>query len=284
MTTYAVTGATGGLGNHAVRGLLRDGVPAGNIVALVRNADKAADLAALGVQVRVADYSQAQTLPAALAGVDRLLLVSSSEVGARVAQHAAVIDAATAAGVSLLVYTSAPRADTTALPLAPEHKATEELIRASGLPFTILRNNWYFENYTSQVAQYVERGAIVDATGSGRVAGAARADYADAAVAVLIGSGHENAIYELGGPAFSMDDLAAAVSEASAVAVTHTSVSPDELVGILSGAGLDAGTAAFVAALDQSIANGDLDSDSTDLERLIGRPTTRLIDAIRAAL
>ena len=115
----------------------------------------AADLAALGVQIRVADYSQAQTLPAALAGVDRLLLVSGSEVGARIAQHRAVIDAAKAAGVSLLVYTSAPRADTTALPIAPEHKVTEELLRASGIPFTVLRNNWYFENYTRQVAQYV---------------------------------------------------------------------------------------------------------------------------------
>jgi NAD(P)H dehydrogenase (quinone) len=284
MTTYAVTGATGGFGNLVVRALLRDGVPAGDIVAVVRNPDKAADLSALGVQVRTADYSQPQTLPAALAGVDRVLLVSGSEVGARVAQHGAVIDAAKAAGASLLVYTSAPRADTTALPLAPEHKATEELVRASGIPFVVLRNNWYLENYTGQIAQYIERGAIVDATGSGRVAGAARADYADAAAAVLIASGPQNATYELGGPAFSIDDLAAAVSEAAGVEVRHTSVSPDELIGILTGAGLDPGTAQFVAALDQSIANGDLDSDGTDLERLIGRPTTPLIDAVRAAV
>ncbi len=209
-----VTGATGHLGRLVVHGLLKK-VPAREIVAAVRSPEKAADLAASGVQVREADYSKPETLAAALAGADRLLLISSSEVGKRAQQHAAVIDAAKRAGVGLIAYTSCLRADTSKLGLAAEHKATEERIRVSGLPYVFLRNGWYLENYTEHLGPALEHGAIPGSAGKGRVAAAARADYAAAAVAVLTATGNEKKIYELAGDfPFTMAELAVGGLEA----------------------------------------------------------------------
>lgn len=284
MPRYAVTAATGQLGRLVVAALLDSGVPAAEVAAIVRTPAAAADLGALGVEVREGDYSRPDTLPAALDGVGVLLLISGTEIGRRVAQHAAVVDAARAAGVARIAYTSVLRADTTELVLAPEHRATEDVIRGSGLPFTFLRNGWYTEVYTAQLARYLARGHIVGATGNGRVAAAARADYAAAAAAVLTGEGHENAVYELGGTPFTMTDLAAAITEATGTRVAYEDVPAAELPGILQGDGLDEGTAQFVAALDEATARGDLDTSSADLERLIGRPTTPLADVVRAAV
>jgi NAD(P)H dehydrogenase (quinone) len=285
MTTYAVTGASGPFGRHAISGLIEAGVPASDIVALVRTPSKVQDLADQGVQVRAADYSDASTLPGALAGVDTLLLVSGSEVGQRIAQHTNVIDAAKGAGVSRVVYTSAPRADTTELVLAPEHKATEEALRASGVAFTILRNGWYIENYLGQLEQYKATGEIVGAAGDGLVSGAPRADFAAAAASALVQPGHENAVYELGGaPAFTMTDLAAALSEATGTTIVYRDVTPDELTAILEGVGLDAGTAGFVTALDVATKRGDLFVDSGDLQRLLGRESTPLAEVVAAAV
>jgi NAD(P)H dehydrogenase (quinone) len=284
MTTYAVTGATGHLGSLAIEALLERGVPVGEIVAVVRDPEKAAPLAGRGVQVRRGDYAAPETLRAALAGVDRLLLVSGNEVGKRVDQHRNVIDAAKGAGVALIAYTSITRADTTGSPLAPEHKATEELLAASGVPHTLLRNNWYVENYTAQLADYLSRGAIVAAAGEGRVAGAARRDYAEAAAVVLTGEGHAGKVYELAGTPFTFKELAATITEAGGREVEYRPVSPAELTGALTAAGLDEGTAGFVVALDESIARGDLDSERTDLPELLGRPLTPVADVVRAAL
>jgi NAD(P)H dehydrogenase (quinone) len=284
MSQYAVTGATGHLGRLIIGDLIDAGVPAADITAIVRDAGKATDLAGRGVQIQVADYTQPGTLATALAGTGTLMFVSGSEAGQRLPQHRAVIDAAKAAGVTRIVYTSLLRADISGLPLAPEHKATEELLRASGIPFTILRNSWYTENYTAQLPQYLQQGAITAAAGDGRIAAATRADYAAAAVAVLTGTGHENAVYELGGTPFTLSDLAGAVTEATGTKVIYNAVTTPELVTVLTGAGLDAGTAAFVAALDEGTARGDLDTTSTDLATLTGRPSTPLADAIKAAL
>lgn len=183
-----------------------------------------------------------------------------------------------------IVYTSILRADTSEISLAPDHKATEELIRASGLPFTVLRNSWYTENYTTQVGQYLARGAVTSATEDTPVAAATRADYAAAAAAVMTGNGHAGAVYELGGTPFTMTDLAAAITDATGTAVVHSQVSATELTAILRGVGLDEGTAQFVAGLDVATARGDLDTSSEDLMRLLGRPSTPLADAVRAAL
>ena len=281
--TIAVTGATGQLGRLVLDELLTSQEP-DSLVAIVRDAAKARELVARGVQVRVADYSDPAALEAALTGVDRLLLVSGSEVGSRVAQHGAVIDAAKAAGVGQLVYTSAPKADDTPLVLAPEHAATEALIQESGVPFTILRNNWYTENYLDTARQAAVTGEVVGSAGNGRVASASRVDFAEAAAVVLTTDGHLGRTYELAGDvAWTFDDFAAVLSEVAGRPVTYRSVSTEEHTAILQGFGLDAGTAGFVAALDANIRDGALDSASTDLRDLIGRPTTPLLQALTSA-
>jgi NAD(P)H dehydrogenase (quinone) len=280
VTTIGVTGVTGHLGRLAAAELLSRG--ADRVVGLARSPEKAPDLA--GLEVRLGDYDRPSTLVEALAGVDVLLFVSGSEVGKRVAQHTAVIEAAKAAGVGRVIYTSAPRATDTALPVAPEHKATEEVLRASGLTWTILRNNWYVENYTAQLGRYLAEGAIVGAAGDGRVGAAPLADFAAAAVAAVVGDGHEGKVYELGGPPFTFAELAATITEVTGTKVAYRTVTVAELVAALTAHGLDAGTAGFLASLDEAIARGDLDVPSDDLPNLLGRPVTPLADAIRAAL
>lgn len=284
MTTYAITGATGRLGRLVVETLLSGGTSPSDIVAIVRTPSKAADLADAGVQVRRGDYTAQGDWAAALAGVDTLLLISSSEVGQRVSQHEVVINAAKAAGVTRIAYTSILRADSTEIALAPDHRATEELLLDSGLTYTFLRNSWYLENYTAQLGQYLADRAITSASGDGRIAAAVRADYAAAAAAALVGSGHENKIYELGGAAFTLGELAALVTELSGTEVEYRSITGAELIGLLTAAGVDAGTAGFVAALDEATARGDLDTDSADLVTLIGRPSTPIREVVQAAL
>lgn len=206
-------------------------------------------------------------------------------MGKRVAQHQNVIDAAVAAGVPHLIYTSAPRATTSALVLAPEHKTTEEAILASGLTSTILRNGWYTENYLGQLATAKQTGTIVAAAGDGRVASASRADFAAGAVAVLVGAGHEGRVYELSGDyAWNYDELAAAVATVIGKPVTYQPVSGTELIRILTESGLDDNTAQFVAALDANTSAGLLAETSGELSALIGRPTTPLLDTLRSGV
>jgi NAD(P)H dehydrogenase (quinone) len=283
MTVYAVTGATGHLGRLVVEELLSRGVPAADLVAVVRTPGKAADLAERGVQVREGDYSRPETLPTALAGVQRLLLISGSEPGGRVAQHTAVVDAAKAAGVERITYTSILKADDTTNPLAGEHQATEQVLRASGIPVTLLRNGWYTENYTEQLEQYLQRGEIVGAAADGKVSAAPRADFAAAAAAALLADSDGDAVHELGGPAFDFTELAAAISDVTGTKVAYRNLSVEGYEAELHTAGLDAGTAGFVAGIDASIAAGDLATDSDDLTRLLGRPVTPLADVVRAA-
>jgi len=279
--TILVTGATGQLGRLVIASLLERGADPQSIVAGARDVAKAADL---GVRVAKLDYNEPESVTAALDGADEVLLISGSEVGKRTEQHKAVIDAAVAAGVTKFVYTSAPKATTSTLVLAPEHKATEELIAASGLPAVILRNNWYTENYVGDVASAAETGVIAAGAGDGRVASASRRDYAEAAAVVLLEDGHIGEVYEVGGDvAWNFAELAEAASEISGRPVEYQALSFDEQVAVLTGAGLDAGTAQFVATLSADIAGGALaDTDGT-LSRLIGRPTTPLITGLRSA-
>ncbi|WP_046012479.1 SDR family oxidoreductase [Microbacterium sp. SA39] len=278
--TILVTGATGNLGRLIIASLLERGADPQSIVAGVRDIAKAADL---GVPAVHLDYTDAASIAAAMEGVDSVVLVSSSEVGQRVDQHRAVIDAAAAAGVSKFVYTSAPKATTSDLVLAPDHKATEELIAASGLPSVILRNNWYTENYAADLVRASETGVLAAGVGDGRVASASRRDFADAAAVVLLEDGHIGKVYELGGDvAWNYGDLAAAISEITGRPVTYQPLTPEEQSAALGAAGLDAGTVGFVVALDAGIRSGALaDTDGT-LARLIGRPTTPLIEGLRA--
>lgn len=283
MTTYAVTGATGQLGALVIDALLDQDVNPADIVAIVRNPAKTAGLSERGITIRQADYTEPDTLAAALVGVDNLLLISGSEVGQRVAQHTNVVEAAQAAGVRRIAYTSVLRADTTALVLAPEHKATEAVIRDSGIDFTFLRNGWYTENYTGQLGQYLQAGAIFGAAGDAKVAAATRADFAAAAAIVLTGEGHENKVYELGGRSFGFVELAAAVSQVTGRDIPYRNVGLADYQQGLIAAGLDEGTAVFLTALEANTAAGDLDTDSEDLAKLLGRPVTSLPEAVRAA-
>lgn len=282
--TIVITGATGQLGALVIDALLRGGTPADEIVGTGRNEQRLAELQERGIRTVVADYSDGAVLEAAFAGADAVLLISGSEVGQRVAQHASVIAAAKAAGVGRLVYTSAPAATSSALILAPEHKATEELIAASGIPATILRNGWYTENYLGTLSQAAASGEIAASVGEGRVASASRADYADAAAVVLVDASHSGAVYELSGDvAWSHAEFAEAAAEVLGRPVTFRSLSPEEHLAALEQAGLDAGTAGFVVALDGNIRDGLLAETSGELARLIGRPTTPLRTELAAA-
>jgi len=284
MPVYAVTGASGHLGDFAIQQLLARGVLPPEVVAVVRDRGKAVSLAGRGVTVREADYSRPETLGAALAGVDRLLLVSSSELGQLAVQHGNVITAAQTAGVSRIAYTSMLNADDSTSPLAGEHRETERALRAAAVPFTLLRNGYYTEVYTDPIGQYLQKGEIVGAAGHGRISAASRRDYAAAAATALLHDAGGNRTYELGGPAFSLPDLARAVTKVTGTTVTYRDLPGGEYASWLQRAGQDEATARFVATLDASIARGDLQTSSQDLPQLLGRPASPLTDVIRAAL
>ncbi|MGY1600947.1 NmrA family NAD(P)-binding protein [Geodermatophilus sp. SYSU D00815] len=277
-----VTGATGHLGRLVVEALLARGVPAAEVVATGRRVETLADLAQRGVTVRRADLDDPAATAAAFEGAEKLLLVSGSEPGVRVAQHARAIAAAQDAGVGLIAYTSIANADTSSLLLARDHRATEELLRESGVPWVFLRNSWYLENYTSQLPTWLEHG-IVGAAGDGRISAATRADYAAAAAAVLATEGHAGTAYELGGAAFTMTELAAAVSAATGRTVSYTDVPVDTYRDVLVGAGLPEAAATTIADGDRGAAAGELFVAGHDLEELLGRAPTSLADALAAA-
>ncbi|GAB7531102.1 SDR family oxidoreductase [Pseudomonas sp. 3A(2025)] len=272
------------MGRLVIDALLKTQQP-GDVIALVRDPQKAQDLAARGVQVRQADYSQPQTLDTALAGVSKLLLISSSEIGQRSAQHRAVIQAAKAAGVQLLAYTSLLHADTSPLGLALEHRDTEQALAESGLDYVVLRNGWYSENYTASVPAALEHGAILGSAGEGRISSASRADFAEAAAAVLTQPGHAGKVYELAGDdSYSLQELAALVAEQSGKPVVYNDLPEEQYKAALIGVGLPEGFAALLADSDAGAAKGALFEDSRQLSQLIGRATTPIAVSVAEAL
>lgn len=288
MTTsenIAVTGATGQLGRLVIADLLNI-APAARITGLVRNAAAAKDLADRGVEVRTADYNDPASLAAALAGVDKVLLISSNEIGRRAQQHRNVIDAAKAAGVKLLAYTSILHADASPLALAAEHRETEALIRASGVPFVLLRNGWYTENYTGNVGAAVQHGAVLGAAADGRISSAARADYAAAAAAVLASrQSQAGKVYELAGDsAFTLAEYAAEIARQSGKPVVYNDLGEAGYKAALQGIGLPEVFADLYAESDAKAAKGALYDESRQLSALIGRPTTPLAQSVAAAL
>jgi NAD(P)H dehydrogenase (quinone) len=277
----AITGATGQLGRLVVS-QLKAKVPAANIVALVRTPAKAADL---GVETREADYSKPETLHQALAGIDTLLLISSSEVGQRVRQHHNIIEAAKTARVKRIAYTSLLHADTTPLSLAEEHRATEGELKASGIPFTILRNGWYTENYTASIPGALAGDAFIGSAGEGKISSAPRADYAEAAVAVLNSEGHEGKTYELAGDeGYTLSDLAAEISRQTGKTIPYKNLPAADYAAVLTGFGLPEGLAQAIAGWDVGASQGALFDDGHQLSMLIGRPTTPLSVTVADAL
>ena len=281
--SIVITGATGQLGRLVVEQLLESGVPAGEIVATGRAVEKIKDLAERGVRVQAVDFADPAALRAVLSAGDRVLLVSGMED--RVALHGNVIDAAAAAGVALLAYTSIVNADTATIGLAADHQATERLLRTSGVPFVLLRNSWYYENYTAQLPAYLAQGAVYGSAGEGRVSAGSRADYAAAAVRVLTTDGHAGQAYELGGDEpFTLAQLAAEVSAQSGQQVRYVNLPEPEFAQALAAHGVPAPMADMLAEVDVAIADGALYTGSGDLSRLIGRPATTLSAAVAAAL
>ncbi|WP_019903640.1 SDR family oxidoreductase [Methylobacterium sp. 77] len=289
--TYFVTGASGQLGRLVVEALL-ERVPAGALVAGLRSveSDAARSLRDRGVDVRLADYARPETLATALRGIDRLLLISSSEIGQRVAQHRNVIEAARTAGVGRLVYTSLLHADVSSISLAEEHLATEAAIAASGLPATILRNGWYTENYTASIAGALAGGALLGSAGDGRISSATRADYADAAAIVLTSETHAGGIhagqtYELAGDgAYTLAELAAEVSRQAGREIPYRNLPQAEYAALLKGIGLPGGLADGLAEWDVDASRGALFDEGRQLSTLLGRPTTPLASAVAAAM
>lgn len=279
-----ITGATGQLGRLVVQALLRS-VPANQLIAAVRTPEKAKELAELGVQVRHADYNQPDSLNTAFAGADKLLLISSSEAGQRTPQHQAVIDAAKRAGMNLIAYTSILHADTSPLGLAGEHRETEALLKASGLPFVLLRNGWYTENCAASAPTAVAHGVVMGSAGNGRIASAARVDFADAAAAVLTSEHQAGRVYELAGDsAFTLTELAAEIARQSGKNVIYQNMPEADYKAALLGFGLPEGVAALVADSDTGASKGALFDEGHQLSQLIGRPTTPLATTVAAAL
>lgn len=284
--SIVITGATGQLGRHVVEALLERNVPASGIVAAGRSIEKLADLAARGVQVRAMDYTDAASVAAALEGATKVLLISGSEVGQRVEQHRTVIEAARAEGIELIAYTSIANADTTGMKLAAEHQATEAILKDSGIPFAILRNGWYLENYTEQLPGTLAQGALAGSAGDGKVSAASRLDYAEAAAAVLVAADNQaGKVYELGGDhSFTLIELAAEISAAANQPVAYQDLPAGDYAGLLAGFGVPQAFADILADSDLGIARGDLHVSGSDLRDLIGRPTTPMPDAVRSAL
>lgn len=277
----AITGATGQLGQHVIETLLKT-VPASQIVAIVRNPAKATVLSQQGITVRQADYSDEAAFTTALQGIDKLLLISSSEVGQRAPQHRNVINAAKAAHVKFIAYTSLLHADRSPLGLADEHVATEKMLAQSGIAYALLRNGWYTENYLASAPAALEHGVFIGAAGEGKIASATRADYAAAAARVISEDGHAGKIYELAGDAsWTLSQLAAELAKQSGKKVVYQNLSEDDFAAALKGAGLPAGLADMLADSDVGASKGGLFDDSHTLSKLIGRPTTSLADSVK---
>ena len=277
----AVTGATGHLGTFVVEELKKR-VSNENIVALVRTPGKAS---ALEVEVRAFDYNQPETMTAALAGVDRLVLIAGNEIGQRARQHFNVIEAAGKAGVEWIVYTSLLHADSTTLNLAGEHMTTEEALKASGINYTILRNGWYTENYTGSIGGALAGGAFIGSAGNGKISSAARVDYAEAAAVAITDESHKGKVYELAGDDYyTLADLAAEISNQTGTNIPYRNLTEAEYTKILESFEIPAGFAAAIASWDVSASKDDLFDDSHQLSALIGRPTTPLADSVKAAL
>lgn len=276
-----VTGATGQLGTLVIEELKKR-IPHDEIVALVRSPEKASKL---GVETRMFDYSKPEGLTEALKGIDRLLLISSNEIGQRAKQHDNVIDSAWKNGVKWIVYTSLLKADTSSLSLAPEHVTTEKTLIESGIDYTILRNGWYTENYANTVRGAVEGGAYIGSASNGRISSASRADYAEAAAVVITDESHKGKIYELAGDeSYTLHDLAAEISKQTGKKIPYKNLSEGEYIEALKSFDVPGPLAETIAGWDVSASNDDLYDDSQQLSKLIGRSTTPLSETVREAL
>lgn len=276
-----ITGATGQLGRLVVE-KLKEREATENLVALVRSPEKAADL---GIEARAFDYNKPEILANSLHGIDKLLLISANEIGQRKTQHENVIKAAQEAGIKWIVYTSLLHADTSSLGLAEEHVETEKALKASGIPYTILRNGWYTENYLGSIAGAVASGALIGSAGEGKISSATRENYAEAAAAVLTAEGHQGKVYELAGDeAYTMAELAAEISRQADKDIPYNNLPEQEYIAALKSLDVPEGFAQTLAGWDIGISENDLLNESKTLSKLIGQPTTPMAETVKKAM
>ncbi|WP_371029937.1 SDR family oxidoreductase [Pseudoclavibacter sp. JSM 162008] len=277
-----ITGATGQLGTLVIDSLLERGAAPADIVAGGRNVERLEQLASKGVRTAVIDYARPETAAEAISAGDTVVLISGNEVGTRVAQHETIIDAAKDAGAARIIYTSVLGGDPDALILAPEHVATESLIRESGLTYTVARNGWYTENYIAEIAQGETTGVIANSAGRGRVASASRADYASGIAALALEDGHDGKVYEFSGDkAWDFDEFAKTLADAIGRDVEYRALTTEEHAAALTSNAVDEDTIGFITGLDANIRDGALGLTTGDLSRVSGRPTTTLAETLR---
>ena len=281
--SIVITGASGHLGRLVVDQLLAAGTPPEQIVATGRDVDKLADFAQNGVTARRADFADPISLDDTFAGAGSLLLISTTTVGDRFDNARNAIDEAVRAGVSRIVYTSILNAATAQMTLAGQHRRTEKYLRDCGVPFVILRNGWYLENYTDELPMITQYHALLGSAHDGLVSAASRRDLAAAAAAVLTQDGHNGATYELGGTPFTLTTLAATISHVLGTHIAYQDMSVADYTDVLTGAGLPPQMAAAVADADAGLARGELYTTSDDLVKLIGRPATTAREAFQHA-
>lgn len=275
-----VTGATGKLGRKVAETLLGT-VPAEQLAVSVRDPQKAEDLRARGVDVRQGNFDHPETLATAFAGVDRLLLISADgDNETRIRQHGNAVEAAQRAGVGFIAYTSLANAMESPIFLAPTHRATEEAIRKTGIPYAFLRNNWYLENEISGIQGVMAGAPWVTSAGSGKVGWALQQDYAEAAAAVLTGSGHENKIYELSGKLLTQEELASALGAVLGKEVPVQQVDDAAYAEIMKGAGVPDFVIPMLVGIQEGIRSGALEVESGDFEKLLDRPLAPIQEAL----
>ncbi|WP_139488824.1 SDR family oxidoreductase [Brevibacillus dissolubilis] len=275
-----VTGATGKLGSKVVEALLKT-VPTSQLAVSVRNPEKAEHLRAQGVEVRHGDFDHPETLDAAFAGIDRLLIISADgDNETRIRQHTHAVEAAARAKVGFIAYTSLGNATESQLFLAATHQATEAAILKTGIPYSFLRNNWYLENETASIQAVMAGAPWLTSAGSGKVGWAPRQDYAEAAAAVLAGDGHENTTYELSGPLLTQEELASALGTVLGKEVSVQQVDDATYADVMKGAGVPDFVIPILVAIQQGIREGSLEIESNDFEKLLGRPVTPINEAL----
>lgn len=281
--TIAIIGATGNFGGDIINALLARGTDASELLALGRDAAKLDALAERGLRTAAVDITDEDATAAALTGTDALLLISVGAPGQGLAPRSAAVNAAKVAGVPHIVYTSALNAPTTTFVLAAEHKATENVITASGIPATFLRNGWYTDNPQQDFESARTRGVIANSVGDGRLATAPRSDFAEATAVVLTTPGHEGEAYELSGDtAWNYTEFADAAQQVLGTPVSYQALTPEQEHEMLLGAGLDEATVGFIGAMNAGMRDDTQAATTGDLARLIGRPTTPLIDTLAA--
>lgn len=279
-----VTGATGKFGSKVVETLLKT-IPADQLAVSVRQPEKAKALKEQGVDVRQGNFDEPESLDVAFEGIDRLLIISTDgDNDTRTHQHGNAVAAAKRAGIKFIAYTSIVNAQESTNLFAPTHKATELAIKETGIPYSFLRNNWYFENEIPTIESILFGAPWVTSAGDGKVGWALQEDYAEVAAKVLADEGHEYTTYELAGKALSQGEVVSVLAELLDKEIAVERVDDETYSQIMKKAGIPDVVLPLLVDIQRSIREGSLDIESDDMEKLIGRPATPINEALTQIL